>query len=212
MGRQPSPSCHAASATGGNGIGRRFRTAPSANRTAAPSANATPGSLLAPGAGASAPSRTPIPARPSASAAKPREVGRVPRSSQANKVAQIGIVKTSNAPSPTVSHLRQRAEKPIQAKTLVRAARASRGANRGATARRSTRPHATTVSRVAATSPARPRENSGVHVCRTSFIASQPRPQPSAVTSSARTPSVRDEINASAWATGSPGGRLSMVA
>ncbi len=156
-----------------------------------------PSGLSPPNAAPPAPRRTVTPARPRASAAKPRAVGRVPRSAQANRLAQIGMVKTSSTPSLTSSQRRQRAEKPIHAKTLVKVASASQGTAGRGTAKPSPRQRATAACRIAATTPANLRANRGVQVCKTTFIASQPTPHPSAVASSARTPSERVDVTGS---------------
>ena len=90
---QPMLTCHATSATGGSGIGRRLAiTVPKAKSPAAESARAMPGRLLASRLRPAPPTRITTPQIPRTIAAICRELGRSPTIGQASNVAQTGIV------------------------------------------------------------------------------------------------------------------------
>src|SRR5262245_66595796 len=78
--------------------------------------------------------------------------------------------------------------KPIQAKTLVKEAKTTRGIASRGTFRDCLRPSAIAARITAASVPARPRANSGGHCCSRSFIKGQFRAQPKAVTTRQRKP------------------------
>src|SRR5262245_45698762 len=78
--------------------------------------------------------------------------------------------------------------KPIQAKTLVKEAKISRGTACRGTFSDSPRLSASDARITAASVPARPRANSGGHCCSKSFIKGQFSAQPKAVTTRQRKP------------------------
>jgi len=123
-----------------------------------------------------------------------RVAGRSPSRGQASSVAQIGIVKVTSAASDTLSQRRDRAVNPIQANTLVPAARARRRSKARGGRRASPRKAAALTRPVAAITPAVPRANKGGQSCMTSFIIGQPRPQPAAVTITSSRPTLADRF------------------
>jgi hypothetical protein len=78
--------------------------------------------------------------------------------------------------------------KPIQAKTLVKEAKISRGIAWRGTFRDSPRPSASAARITAASVPATPRANSGGHCCSRSFMRGQFSAQPKAVMTRQRKP------------------------
>src|SRR5689334_14647692 len=78
--------------------------------------------------------------------------------------------------------------KPIQAKTLVKEANSSRGIAWRGTIRDWPRPSASAARITPASTPARPRANSGGHCSSNSFIKGQFSAQPKAVTTRQRKP------------------------